>query len=254
MEQLREYLRCPDCLGVWSVEPDLQKGAGALVEETSRWPDAVTVLSTPGGRRQARHRAMQEFLEGGCPWCEADVTPEQMGHVKNDEGRLEVTELVPECDGRCTHAVGPLCVCKCGCKNHGLGYLAYVERSKTTGKLRTRFNAAPKNMDKARERAVEWYRLRERLETLEASIDASIAGWITKQREVRWLKSEDYQALAQARARKARLRRVYELRVHHKRVSNALALFAEPVQQPAAEPIAEVKESSVMFKEDGGVA
>lgn len=51
-----------------------------------------------------------------CPYCDATAT-EWMGQVRMDS--LVKTEEQTPCDCRCTSAVGPKCVCKCGGKNHG---------------------------------------------------------------------------------------------------------------------------------------
>jgi hypothetical protein len=41
-----------------------------------------------------------------------------MGRVTRD-GRIQIEEEAPPCDGRCTCAVGPDCRCRCGGENHG---------------------------------------------------------------------------------------------------------------------------------------
>jgi hypothetical protein len=212
----REYLRCPECLGVWSVDLEIVD----VVEQPH-----------PTARHRAFREALQPFLEGGCPWCEqADVAPEDMGEVVADSDRLETTEVVPECDGRCTHAGGPLCVCKCGCKNHGLGFLAYVERRSDNGKLRTRFKAAPKNIEAARTRAVEWSAIHADLQALAATLAAEVEKWTAKQREVRWLSGADYKALMDVRNRRKRIGEVIALRVHKRRMSEANKLLGRVVE------------------------
>lgn len=42
-----------------------------------------------------------------------------MGEVKGDN--YVKTGNRPACDGRCTHACGPICDCSCGGANHGTG-------------------------------------------------------------------------------------------------------------------------------------
>jgi hypothetical protein len=206
---------------VWSVELDLS---------------TVALAAAYGGGAAGRHgafrAALRPFLDGGCPWCEADVTAEAMGQVRNDDGRLETTEVVPECDGRCTHAVGPLCVCKCGCKNHGLGFAAYVERSTVTGKLRTRFKQAPKNIEAARARAVAWQAIRTDLDALDEALKVEVDGWIAKQRTVRWLSQEDYKALSTVRLRRHRLAKVIGLRAHKRRMDAAAMLLGRVPPAP----------------------
>lgn len=207
----REYLRCPECLGVWSVDLEIED----VVEQPH-----------PTARHRAFREALQPFLEGGCPWCEqADVAPEDMGEVVADSDRLETAEVVPECDGRCTHAGGPLCVCKCGCKNHGLGFLAYVERRSDNGKLRTRFKAAPKNIEAARARAVEWSEIRSDLQALDGTLKSELAVWAEKRRTVRWLDAADYKAERGVFNRRKRIGEVLGLRVHKRRMSEANVLL-----------------------------
>lgn len=46
---------------------------------------------------------------------------ELMGPAVIDHDRHGYTTEVSACDGRCTSAIGPLCVCKCRCANHGSG-------------------------------------------------------------------------------------------------------------------------------------
>lgn len=220
MKKIREYLRCPECLGVWSVDLEL--------------PEGPTF-----SRRQAFREALQPALEGGCPWCEAaDVVPEDMGEVRTDSDRLEITEVVPKCDGRCTHAVGPLCVCRCGCANHGLGFLAYVERRTDNGKLRTRFKAAPKNMEAARARAIEWQAVRADLLALDGTLKAEVERWTAKQRGT-WLSAADYKAKMDVYNRRRRIAEVIALRVHKRRMAEAAKLLGQTVPavpEPAPAP------------------
>lgn len=61
-----------------------------------------------------------------CGLCGGDI--EVMGQVRLDGKRLEKEQQVSACDARCTHAKGPLCVCKCACVNHGTGRVVTVLR------------------------------------------------------------------------------------------------------------------------------
>ena len=56
-----------------------------------------------------------------CGACGSHV--EVMGRVEGDH--LHVGERCP-CDDRCTGALGPLCSCRCGGKNHGGGLAADI--------------------------------------------------------------------------------------------------------------------------------
>jgi hypothetical protein len=62
----------------------------------------------------------------GQPWkcgaCEGAI--ETMGKVV--QNHLETEHVKSACDKRCTHAIGPLCVCKCNCANHGTGRVVHV--------------------------------------------------------------------------------------------------------------------------------
>jgi len=51
--------------------------------------------------------------------CNGHVT--FMGQVNGNI--YQKTENKPACDGRCTHACGPICDCECGGANHGTGRL-----------------------------------------------------------------------------------------------------------------------------------
>lgn len=61
-----------------------------------------------------------------CGLCGGHV--ETMGKVTLDGKRLEEEREKAACDARCTHARGPLCVCKCNCANHGTGRTVVVRR------------------------------------------------------------------------------------------------------------------------------
>lgn len=57
-----------------------------------------------------------------CGICAGDI--EHMGKVV--QNHLETEHEKSACDKRCTHAIGPLCVCKCNCANHGTGRTVVV--------------------------------------------------------------------------------------------------------------------------------
>jgi hypothetical protein len=61
------------------------------------------------------------------PACVCGGTFETMGRVQQD-GRLVEDRLEAVCDGRCTHALGPFCICHCGGLNHGSQRIVHVER------------------------------------------------------------------------------------------------------------------------------
>lgn len=83
----RNYVRCTDCLSFGVVEGDY----------------------TPGWH---------------CSLCAGTI--EHMGKVVEDTRKYETQEERSACDKRCTHAVGPICVCKCNCANHGTGRIVHV--------------------------------------------------------------------------------------------------------------------------------
>jgi hypothetical protein len=82
----RWYVRCTTCLSIGAVE------------------------TNPYGQRWT------------CGICAGTV--EVMGKVVLD--KLETEHTRSACDARCTHARGPLCVCHCGCVNHGTGRVVRV--------------------------------------------------------------------------------------------------------------------------------
>lgn len=83
----RFYIRCVDCLSIGVVEVPFVRG----------WH---------------------------CSICAGLV--ELMGKVTLDQKHLETTTTRSACDKRCTHAIGPVCVCKCNCANHGTGRVVTV--------------------------------------------------------------------------------------------------------------------------------
>ena len=82
----RWYVRCVDCLSIGAVE------------------------TNPMGQRWI------------CGVCAGRI--EVMGKVVVDH--LETEKTRSACDARCTHARGPLCVCHCGCVNHGTGRVVKI--------------------------------------------------------------------------------------------------------------------------------
>lgn len=84
----RYYVRCTDCLSIGVVE------------------------TNPFGNKWK------------CGVCAGPI--EVMGKVVMNDTKLEKTTTRTACDMRCTHAIGPLCVCKCGCVNHGTGRVVTV--------------------------------------------------------------------------------------------------------------------------------
>lgn len=54
-------------------------------------------------------------------FCDCNGTVTFMGVVQGTN--FVKTENRPPCDGRCTHACGPVCDCQCGGANHGSGKL-----------------------------------------------------------------------------------------------------------------------------------
>lgn len=52
-------------------------------------------------------------------FCDCNGTVTLMGEVRGD--KFVKIEDKPACDGRCTHASGPMCDCLCGGVNHGTG-------------------------------------------------------------------------------------------------------------------------------------
>ena len=89
--QAKHYYRCADCLTVAATVEKLADGRDTYGYPTGR-PAAV------------------------CDACGGGI--EYMGEVHRDT--LHTSKgWAPICDGRCTHATGPSCDCKCGGKNHG---------------------------------------------------------------------------------------------------------------------------------------
>lgn len=69
-----------------------------------------------------------------CGVCGGEDTIYAMGRIGIDR-RTRVTDKVKcKCDGRCVHAVGPLCECMCGGANHGSGPAGYTKVEIIVGK------------------------------------------------------------------------------------------------------------------------
>ena len=116
-----------------------------------------------------------------------------------------MTDAVCNCDGRCTHAIGPNCDCKCGGRFHGAGLSAWSEVIVATG--RVEFTA------KCDEKTAELGRIfRETIKNAESAarihpeIDNAIFGAVFK--------------LKQAKTHKARLK-------YYARIADILASFAK---------------------------
>ena len=82
----RWYVRCVDCLSIGAVEVNPFR---------QNWK---------------------------CGVCAGTI--EVMGKVVMD--KLETETVRSACDARCTHARGPLCVCRCHCANHGTGRIVRI--------------------------------------------------------------------------------------------------------------------------------
>jgi mRNA-degrading endonuclease HigB of HigAB toxin-antitoxin module len=91
-----------------------------------------------------------------------------MGRVHED--MLVVEKEKAPCDKRCTHASGPSCNCRCGCKNHGTGRLVTVEV--TDGKIHiTTFDKA------LAERGEMWRNQKASLEAMMHQVWPSKSRW-----------------------------------------------------------------------------
>jgi hypothetical protein len=91
----RFYIRCKECLSIGCV------------------------AATPKCDRLKWGEKWANILEWTCGVCGGSL--ELMGKVTQDDKHIEREEERTPCDKRCTHAIGPLCVCKCSCANHGTG-------------------------------------------------------------------------------------------------------------------------------------
>lgn len=89
----------------------------ATATPTERWYVRCTTCLSIGAVEQNPYR--QNWT---CGVCAGQI--EVMGKVVMD--KLETEHVRTACDARCTHARGPLCVCRCGCANHGTGRVVRI--------------------------------------------------------------------------------------------------------------------------------
>ena len=150
-------------------------------------------------------------LGARCGLC--DGTMESMGRVEGD--RLVKEHLLCPCDGRCTEARGPLCVCKCGGKNHGSGLLVVVTRDA---------GAVPRISPRGSVADLQVARLRaERFKAAEAlANDTRYA--LERKRQASWLERSDFDRL---RLLEARLRELRKARTPEKRERMARLILEE---------------------------
>jgi len=112
----RRFARCMDCMSVVAL-------------------DVTTDVRTTDGWQ--------------CGLCDGRIA--DMGRVQIDTNRLQAERERCACDERCTHARGPLCVCRCGGENHGTGAVVrYVVDAGPVPVVQT------PNSAKAQAAAAEW--------------------------------------------------------------------------------------------------
>jgi hypothetical protein len=97
------YYRCLHCLEVFTTYEDFP----------------VTVEDPDGDYK--RRRWMTDLL------CVCAGRIQWLGQVSHDFSKLEKSVERSVCDLRCTRAHGPICYCRCNCKNHGSGLTVMVK-------------------------------------------------------------------------------------------------------------------------------
>lgn len=98
------YIRCKDCLSTYTVNRH-------EVEQSFPCP----FFCSCGGDIKVLGRVVDEAAEREKKAAEAAK-----------EGKFVEVKERAICDGKCTHAVGPLCSCKCCAKYHGTGLVVQV--------------------------------------------------------------------------------------------------------------------------------
>lgn len=125
----RYYIRCADCLSIGVIEVPYQSG----------WH---------------------------CSLCAGPI--ELMGKVVAED-KYEHEHEKSACDRRCTHAIGPICVCKCHCANHGTGRVVVVTTVEHITKVQfikdndalTLARSYKASLQQLRDTASMWTRLRQ---------------------------------------------------------------------------------------------
>ena len=161
-----------------------------------------------------------------CKWCLSAMTfPESdldrragcicggqiefMGQVTENHSVVK-EEVRSACDERCTSALGPKCVCKCGSRNHGTGLVVVIEHQNGI--------AFVKPMDdEAMVRGKESYGT---YKLMEGIGEQKLGAILEKNRRHIWLLSTEYQLLK--KYRKA-LKDAVGGRVHKTRMKKMLA-------------------------------
>jgi hypothetical protein len=166
----RHYVRCHDCLSIVVIDRD---------------PRQLTTFDRDG----TRHEAL-------CSLCNGPIT--YMGAVKSSgpASWLTVSQTVCKCSEDCISARGPICTCKCGAQNHGVGLMAgYMTIQTPAGPVPT---VAMPDSAKARAVALAW---REALATfdLEYRPLATAYGarvWLARDQFERYVRLRDIRSRA----------------------------------------------------------
>lgn len=104
-------------------------------------------------------------VEDHVDYCDCGGEISYMGEVQGSHYLVEKDKT--PCDGRCTHACGPVCDCVCGGVNHGTGKILKVKE--VGGKIHTT-NLSPEDI----ERAVKYRTVRDYAQKM---VDSIIESW-----------------------------------------------------------------------------
>lgn len=190
----RWYFRCHVCLGVFVTE----ESAG------SRW-----VAPPP------------------CPYCGGDRV-EIMGHV--NRGQVSLTGDAAPCDGSCTAALGPLCVCHCGGENHGTRRVVRFERVAGEEAAVVRLaDAAARDAAKFRRQSEEWRSL---LAEAEAAVQIRWGEVTERKWRGEYLQGADWVTYRRGQDARRRVREAVGLKVHALRMRRLAEILqdVEPIQ------------------------
>ena len=185
----RWFHSCPACLGVFATE----ETAG------TRWP------SPPA-----------------CPFC-GGLGVELMGQVRLN--RVSIVWDASPCDGSCTAALGPVCVCRCGGVNHGTRRIVRYERiAGETQAVAGLADAAARDATKFRRQGEEWRALRTEADAL---VQARWGELVVRKGRGEFLSGPEFQGYLASHEARRRIRETTEMRSHKGRMTRLRRVLEE---------------------------
>lgn len=148
--------------------------------------------------------------------CDCNGSVHYMGQV-HGSNYVEVKDKAP-CDGRCTHAAGPVCDCECGGVNHGTGKVVQV--TTVLGKIKVT-GLSPEDVERAHTfRKLRDYAFKVFTEKwAEANATISSGGRV------------DYSIYSAIRRDKLELDKIVQMKVYNKRTKALVDFISKNVKR-----------------------